>query len=183
MLLLLPPSTIFDSPDLSLVCEIGYKTTDISILEWKWIWVITIDRKIGKMIEYVCDEKIFHVIVWIFLICNFYPIGYFHTYYPAHFYVRKKLAKIVWFWEPGDTSKSNIKKLGKRFSKEDDFSSRCHILIIQLRWSELIPVFQQKLFVCRTKDSSILGRMNLHQTFLTHVLTRNTTQLSWGPYN
>ena len=67
MLLLLPPSTIFDSPDLSLVCEIGYKTTDIfwngnglsMHISFGNGFELTCDRKIGKMIEYVCDEKIF----------------------------------------------------------------------------------------------------------------------------
>ena len=67
MLLLLPPSTIFDSPNLSLVCEIGYKTTDI-FWNGNGFELLTCDRKIEKMIEYVCDEKIFHVVI--FLICK-----------------------------------------------------------------------------------------------------------------
>ena len=105
MLLLLPPSTIFDSPNLSLVCEIiGYKTTDIfwngnglsmHISFGNGFELLTCDRKIEKMIEYVCVENFFYVIVWIFLICKikgweiyfkvFYQfLPYFHTYYPAN---------------------------------------------------------------------------------------------------
>ena len=50
MLLLLPPSTIFDSPDLSLVCEIGYKTTDISILfgmEMDWVCIFHLEMDLS----------------------------------------------------------------------------------------------------------------------------------------
>ena len=62
------PATIFDSSNLSLVCEIGYKTTDIfvmKLLAWVGMHIsfgngfeLTCDKNIGKMFEFVCDEKI-----------------------------------------------------------------------------------------------------------------------------
>ena len=63
------PATIFDSSNLSLVCEIGYKTTDVfwngNRLSIQKLQIsfgngfeLTCDKKIGKIFEFVCDEKI-----------------------------------------------------------------------------------------------------------------------------